>query len=478
MSRKVTITKRWLVNSLGVVILVLFLVVLAVSVFINTYYTSGARQYITNKMNTITGILQQYYTDSPVTFASEIHSMIENWSDRDKMELMAINSQGEIEITSSGFNISSDIIADDYYDAVENGSSGYFLGKADTGERIIAVTVMTPDKTGKYSAIRLVSSFENVHKTVRGYIIALGAVYVAIIALMFFSGMYFVNSIVRPVQQISQTAKRYAHGDFSVRILKKNNNDELGELCDIINHMADELAMSEKMKNDFMSSVSHELRTPLTAIKGWAETISAMPEDKEAIVKGMKVINTEAERLSQMVEELLDFSRIQNGKFTLNKATMDILAELGDAVLIYTEKAKRENIEIVYDEPDMLPFIYGDKNRMRQVFINIIDNAIKYSDKGGMVTIQAVQSDQGHIEIAVSDTGCGISPQDLPKIKTKFYKANHTRRGSGIGLAVADEIVTMHGGTLEIFSEEGKGTTVIITLPIQKQKQNKQGESI
>lgn len=469
MSRNNTITKRWLVNSLGVVVLVLFLVVLGVSIFINTYYTSGARQYITNKMNTLTGILQQYYNDNPVTFSSEVHSMIENWSDQDKMELMAINKDGKVEITSSGFQMSSDIIAQDYFDAAEGSGSGYFLGKSETGERIIAVTVMTPDKTGKYSAVRLVSSFENIRSTVNGYILALTALYLAIVLLMFFSGMYFVNSIVKPVRQLGLTAKKYARGDFSVR-MTAITDDELGELCNIINHMADELAMSDKMKNDFISSVSHELRTPLTAINGWAETIATMPEDKETIEKGVKVITAEAERLSQMVEELLDFSRMQNGKFSLNKDTMDILAELGDAVLIYTERAKKDNITINYDEPEMLPFIYGDKNRMRQVFINIIDNAIKYTEKDGTVTVQAVCSDNEHIQIAVKDTGCGISPQDLPKVKTKFYKANHTKRGSGIGLAVANEIVEMHNGKLDLYSTEGVGTTVVITLPVKKQK--------
>ena len=193
-----------------------------------------------------------------------------------------------------------------------------------------------------------------------------------------------------------------------------------------------------------------------------------MTDDPAAVSKGMKVIISETERLSQMVEELLDFSRIQNGRFTLVKATMDVLAELGDAVLIYAEKAKKEGIELVYDEPEMLPFIYGDKNRIRQVFINVIDNAIKYSDKGGLVSVQAGETDDGYVEIDVSDTGCGISPEDLPKIKTKFYKANHTRRGSGIGLAVADEIISMHGGTLEVISELNVGTTVIIRLPAEK----------
>ena len=143
---------------------------------------------------------------------------------------------------------------------------------------------------------------------------------------------------------------------------------------------------------------------------------------------------------------------------------MDVLAELGEAVLIYTERAAREHIEIIYNEPEMLPIVYGDKNRIRQVFINIIDNAIKYSDRDGSVEI-AAEEVEGNIRITVRDHGCGIKEADLPRIKTKFFKANHTRRGSGIGLAVADEIITMHGGALAVSSQEGVGTTVVITLP-------------
>lgn len=171
-----------------------------------------------------------------------------------------------------------------------------------------------------------------------------------------------------------------------------------------------------------------------------------------------------------MVEELLDFSRMQNGHFTLQNANMDILAELGDAVLIYSDKAKRENINIIYNEPEMLPIVFGDKNRIRQVFINIIDNAVKYSSAGDTVTIDASEAD-GKIVVSVADTGCGIKESDLSKVKTKFYKANHTRRGSGIGLAVADEIIAMHGGEMEISSEgEGKGTKVTIILPAKEKK--------
>lgn len=466
--RKVTITRRWLVNNLGVISIMLFAVVISGTVFVRSYYYGTARQYLTSRINMISSILQRSYNDPAASFSAEVRSIVENWSEKDKMELMVIDSSGRIGLTSSGFVPEESLDSmEDFSQALSGGTSGYYTGKISSGENIMAVCLMLPDNDLGYSAIRLVSSMEQIDRSVSVITLIFIIICLAILILMFASGLYFIKSIVIPVRQIGSTARRYAVGDFSVRITKKND-DEIGELCDIVNHMASELELSEQMKNDFISSVSHELRTPLTAIKGWAETVGSMPDDAETIAKGMRVITSESERLSRMVEDLLDFSRMQNGKFSLNKNTMDILAELGDAVLIYTEKARREGIDVIYDEPDMLPFVYGDRNRLRQVFVNIIDNAIKYSDKGGVVSVQATMSDARHIEVDVSDTGCGISPQDLPKVKTKFYKANHTRRGSGIGLAVADEIVTLHGGKLEIFSEQGVGTTVTITLPVQK----------
>ncbi len=466
--RRVTITRRWLVNNLGVISIMLFAVVISGTVFVRSYYYGTARQYLTSRINMISSILQRSYNDPAVSFSAEVRSIVENWNEKDKTELMVVDSSGRVGLTSSGFVPEESLDSmDDFSQALSSGTSGFYTGKISSGENIMAVCLMLPDNDLGYSAVRLVSSMERIDRSVSVIALIFIVICLAILILMFASGLYFIKSIVIPVRQIGSTARRYAMGDFSVRITKKND-DEIGELCDIVNHMASELELSEQMKNDFISSVSHELRTPLTAIKGWAETVGSMPDDSETIAKGMRVITSESERLSRMVEDLLDFSRMQNGKFSLNKNTMDILAELGDAVLIYTEKARNEGIDIIYDEPDMLPFVYGDRNRLRQVFVNIIDNAIKYSDKGGVVSVQATMSDPRHIEVDVSDTGCGISPQDLPKVKTKFYKANHTRRGSGIGLAVADEIVTLHGGKLEIFSEQGVGTTVTITLPVQK----------
>lgn len=470
---KKSITKRWLLNNLGIVLMIMLVIEMVAAYVVQDYYYSSARQYLNSKLNAVTSVLSLYAEDSSVNFSAEVRNMLENFSEKDKMELMTINSKGKIYLTSSGFSPDAAVYMSDYEQAMkaENGY-GYYIGKQKNGERIMAVSYSIADMSNEYSAMRVVVSLEEVDNAVMGFIGILTITCIAILLLLAFTGFYFINSIVKPVQQISEIAAKFAKGDFSVRI-KNDSNDEIGELCTAINHMADELSNADTMKNEFISSVSHELRTPLTAIRGWAETIRT-ERDAVIIRKGIRVITSETERLSQMVEELLDFSRMQSGHFSLQQSTMDVLAELGEAALIYAERAKIEDITMTYEEPDMLPFVYGDKNRIRQVFINIIDNAIKYSNRGGTVKIIAGTSPEGNIRVTVEDNGCGIKKSDLPKIKTKFYKANHTKKGSGIGLAVADEIIQMHGGTLVLESEEGKGTKVTITIPPQKSEDKKQ----
>lgn len=460
--KKRTITQRWITNNLAVIVLVMIVVVLIFIYAMQSFYYTSARQSLTSELTSVVNLLSRYAQDSETNLYSEMRGTFESFSAKDKMELMAVNSKGRVILTSSGFSPASDTAIPDYENLL-NGGDGYWIGKAENQEKIMAVCMDISAFSSEYYAVRVVCSLTEVDKSIGTMIISAIIICAIIILMLVLTGIYFVGSIIKPIMQLSTTAGKFAKGDFSFRI-KYHNNDEIGDLCNAINHMADELSTAEEMKNEFISSVSHELRTPLTAIKGWAETICMAENDPETVQKGMNVIVNETTRLTQMVEELLDFSRMQSGHFKLEKATMDILAELGDAVLIYMNKATQDQISIAYDEPEMLPFVYGDKNKIRQVFINIIDNAIKYSDAGGHVQITAEEF-QGNIRVCVSDSGCGIKESDLPKIKTKFYKANHTRRGSGIGLAVADEIITAHGGTLDIKSEEGVGTTVIITLP-------------
>ena len=473
---KHSITMHWLRNSFGVIVAILLLIEVLMVFVVRNYYYTAAQEYVSSKMNIVSAAVQSNSEAGKANLNSRIRTYVESYEDKERIELMAINNDDEVEVTSSGFSPSKLDKMPDYQEA-KNDPSGMSVQIYDlpTGEKVVAVSAVINAKDSQYSALRMLASMKKIDNQVLIIAATTFVVCLAIMLLIFFSGMYFVRSIVYPIRSIGDMTKQFAKGDFSERI-KKESDDELGELCDAINYMADELSNTEQMKNEFISSVSHELRTPLTAIKGWTETVTSMYEDKETFKKGMRVITSETERLSQMVEELLDFSRIQDNRLTLIMDTIDILAELGETVLIYQERARALGIKLDYYEPEMLSFVYGDKNRLRQVFINIVDNAIKYSDKGDTVSVEAYE-EHGEICISVSDTGMGISAEDLPKVKTKFFKANHTRRGSGIGLAVADEIIQRHGGTLTLNSEQGVGTTVLITLPCMEKKKDSEADA-
>lgn len=463
MARK-KITTRWLTGSLGIIIAILVMVEIVAAIVVRMFYYSSVQQTLMSQASTVSTLLSKYADDPSVNYQREVRNLIENFDNRDKMELMAVNAYGDITTTSSGFPVSEKISMPDFEEALTSPDGiGSFQGKIGD-ENILAISTIAPINDESITALRLVVSLSKVDRLIFTIIAVAVAFGLVIIFFMVLSGSYFISSIVIPVTEIGKTARKIAQGDFATR-LQSQNDDEIGDLCETINNMAEELRTSEKMKNEFISSVSHELRTPLTAIKGWSETIRDTDDvDKETIQKGMRVIISETDRLSLMVEELLDFSRMQSGRLKLVIEKIDLLAELEEAVLMYTEKARREEMAFDYDEQIEAAVVMADKNRLRQVFINIIDNAIKYSDAGGGVKV-SVKSENGYFVISVEDSGCGISPEDLPKIKQKFYKANLTRRGSGIGLAVADELVTAFGGSLEVDSVLEKGTTVTIRIP-------------
>lgn len=461
------ITKRWLFNNLSVIFVILIALEVAFSIGIREFYYSSVSSAIMTQANIVKNRLNVFAENSAADFTTQVRAMVESFTEREHMELLAVEQDGKVMFTSSGFAPESNPYMEDFQAAIESSTTLLkpFVDVLD-GEKIMVITLPSPAVDQPVAAMQFAVSLDAVDQQIILFIVMITFVGIAIIFFVMFSSSYFINSIVNPVGDVGKTARRIAQGDFEARLHKKND-DEIGELCDTINYMAEELATNEQMKNDFISSVSHELRTPLTAIKGWSETLASMGDevDPDMLAKGMRVIGGETERLARMVEELLDFSRLQSGRMQLNKTRIDLIAELSDAVLMFEERAKKENKPLVYDEPDLIASFVGDRNRLRQVFVNIIDNALKYSDAGDSITVRATVSG-GEIVILISDTGLGIKETDLPKIKQKFFKANTTRRGSGIGLAVADEIVALHGGTLGISSKEGVGTKVSITLPL------------
>ncbi|MCI5727988.1 MAG: HAMP domain-containing histidine kinase [Clostridia bacterium] len=460
-----SIMRRWVVNNLSIIVAILVTLIVVLSNLVYAYVYNGIQQVLKGRSDELTIMFADYSDTTPAQFYVQARNYVENFPDKSSMEVSVINAYGNAVLTSTGFAPDNSQPKPDYDQACRSSEGfGTWTGTLTSGEKVMAVTRVLHDQDGgEIGAIRYVVSMDKADKQILTLILVLVSCGLLVIGFVVVSSAFFLRSIVRPIRQVGASARRIAQGDFNVRIEKKSN-DELGYLCDSINEMAAELGTAEKMKNDFISSVSHELRTPLTAIKGWAETLQSGGVTDGMMERGMSVIIRESERLSGLVEELLDFSRMQSGRMTLMMDKLDILAELGEAVYMFSERASAEHKQLLYEEPEMLPPVLGDINRLRQVFVNIIDNALKYTEEGGTIQVQ-VKLLGNNIVVTISDNGCGIPAEHLPKVKQKFYKANQTVRGSGIGLALADEIIALHSGTLTIESQENVGTVVTITLP-------------
>lgn len=459
------ITRRWTTNVLAGIVLLLVLVEIAAIAAVRYYYYQNVENALELRARQAYNTFSLYVSSPTFDFETGAWDFVEAFRDKEKMELQVINAAGEAVVSSSGFVPQEQTMPDYELAKTAEDQMGVWHGRTADGESVMAMTVVIRDgQQNVLGSVRYIVSLELVNRQLLIFSVLMLLFGLAIVFFVMLSSTYFVNTIVSPVAEIGRAARRIALGDYDFRIEKKYD-DEIGDLCDTINYMAGEISAAEQMKNDFISSVSHELRTPLTAIKGWSETLrEGGAGDAEMTAKGLEVISDEAERLSGIVEELLDFSRMQSGHISMQFTRMDLLAELEEAVVLFRDRAKREGIELIYVEAAELPPIVGDRDRLKQVFINIIDNAIKYSNPGDRVRVEA--ADMGaHVQVVISDSGVGIAKADLPNVKNKFYKANRTRPGSGIGLALADEIVRRHKGKLEIESEEGVGTTVTITLP-------------
>ena len=458
--------QRWLINSLGPIVLVAVLGVVVFSVAIANYYYTGMRSDMEARARAETDAFNTYGMNSYNEFYQQAYSSAENFEDRDKMELQFINSSGRILVSSFGVTAGLSPGTSDITAALAEGNiEPYFGPDPTTGQSILAVSAPLEFNGRVVGAMRYVTSMDRVNRTI--LLNALVAVLVAIVAIVmvYLSNMVFISNVVEPVAEVTATAKRISGGSYGAQ-LDNHYQDEIGELIDSINDMSMKIAQSEKVKSEFISSVSHELRTPLTAINGWGETLLDGDEPPEELRRGITIILKESRRLTSMVEELLDFSRMEDGRFTLRVSQVDIQAEFEDTIYTYQALLRQEGIQLFYEPgDDVLPTIPGDAERLKQVFCNVLDNAAKHGGAGKRIDA-AIRQAENMIVITVRDYGPGIPEEELPFVKQKFYKGSSKARGSGIGLAVCDEIIHLHNGTFEIANAPGGGTIVTIALPM------------
>lgn len=465
------ISRRWMYNTFGVIAAVLVIITLVACLFIRQYYYDVVKMNLNQVSdNVVASYFSAYLGADQRHFEFGARGYVESFEEKSTMEVWVLDDEGNVISSSSGFDVPAGTEMPDYVAALKSATgTSIDVSRLPSGEKVMARTIaISGSNQNIVGAVRYITSLQEIDDSfaVICVIIALACAFA--IFLVWISGYFFIQSIVKPVRKVSRTAQDIAKGNFAARIDSHRYNDEIGELCETINYMAGELEDSEKIKNDFISTVSHELRTPLTAIKGWAETLAQAGITDPAIMKkGMRVIIGESERLNSLVEDLLDFSRIQSGRMNMKREKIDVLAELDDTIYVFKERAMREGVELEYNATTLPAPMEGDGGRIKQVFVNILDNAIKYTGQGGKVLVTAVIDEKkNELCITFADNGCGIPARDLPRVKEKFYKANTAVRGSGIGLAVADEIIRRHGGALDISSIEGEGTTVSVALPI------------
>jgi len=286
------------------------------------------------------------------------------------------------------------------------------------------------------------------------------------------------RSIARPLQRVTLATEKIARGDYDQQ-LKITSPDEVRRLAASFNVMAQEVKVSRQAQRDFVANVSHEIKTPLTSIQGFSQAIlDGTAGDGEAQRHAAQIINDEAERMTRLVNELLDLAKLDAGQIVMAQEPVDMGQLLRGCVEKLTPQAAKGGVELRLDL-GALPPLVGDNDRLAQVFTNLVDNALKHTPQGGRVTVAAREAmgqpvRKGEkavpgIEVSVADTGSGIPPEDLSRIFERFYQVDKSRqrksKGAGLGLAIAKEIVQAHGGQIKAESVVGVGTKLTVTLP-------------
>jgi signal transduction histidine kinase len=450
-------------SFMGIIIISIFIFILMLSIFLKEYYYKSVEDILTDQIRMSASFYSRYFSDS--TLQDNVMDNVDVFWKFTSAQVQIIDKSGMVLMDSIGVNIVDRLDTIDVKNALEGGI-GKWIGRVSYSDDLV-MSVSHPLESNNeiVGVLRFTTSLVPINEQLRYVIwifILMGLLTIAISSIISF---ILANGVVKPIKEVTKVAEQMAKGDFQVRSVKKSN-DEIGRLSDTLNYMANEIMEKDKLKNEFIASVSHELRTPLTSIKGWAVILNnTSPEEAEIFKDGLKIIEKETERLSGMVEELLDFSKLLSGKIHIRLKETNIANLIEYIKRHMTPVAQRNRINFEVEYPDELPEISIDENRIKQVLINVLDNAFKFTDQDGLVSFRT-HVEEDFIVMVVEDSGCGIPANELPYIKDKFFKGKNSKAASGIGLSVSHEIISKHKGQLDIESQEGKGTRVIIRLPI------------
>lgn len=457
------IQKRLVGSYFVVICLTVLILEVILNISVRYYYFHNIEQTLMNQAELSASFYQQYFGDEDLEEQSD--RLLKGFASHSDAQVQIINAEGRLLQDSNG--IQGDITMTDYMDVQEamKGQPGSWKGEDPvTEEAVFAVSYPLQAKGNIVGEVRFITSLMETIHTVNQIAVLLIGVGLLVIGIVTLLGLLLSWTITRSIKDLKLAADQMSEGDFSIRV-KKLYQDELGSLADTLNMMASRISKSEQLKNDFITSVSHELRTPLTSIKGWVITLKAAEGSNQALFHdGLDIIESESDRLTHMVDELLDFSKMDNGRIAIHLTSVDLTELLQHIGRQLTPRATRQGISLEVKIEENLPVIQADENRVKQVMINLIDNSLKFTSSSGRILISA-HTVPGKVVITVEDTGSGIAETDLENVRQKFYKGDQQASGSGLGLSISEQIITLHQGELRISSTLGKGTIVQFDLP-------------
>ncbi len=461
MWRKSSLKGRLAVSYLFIIVLTLVITDLALGSVLRSYFNQNIRETLENQLIVSVDTYERYYSDN--TLENNVANDEDAFWRQTNAMVQIIDSSRQVILDSTGNRPEEPLRAEDVVLALQGKrASTIFTGQSGR-EKLMAVSMPLKKDNEVIGVLRFISSLKGVEETMDSinlnfFLFGIGVVFITTLVSYLLSLRF-----TRPIDKLTKTAEIMASGNYNVLSVKMYD-DEIGKLSDTLNYMASEIKKKEQLKNDFISSVSHELRTPLTSIKGWALTIQDPQTDAELLHQGLDIISNESDRLKDMVDELLDFSKFVSGNISLHMEQVDIFKLFTFIHTHMENRAVQERKTLLVEKDLQMGSIYGDVNRLKQVLINLMDNAFKFTEEGGTISLKMIKM-KDHVSFIVEDTGMGIKEEEISKVKEKFYKGKTSKSTNGIGLSICDEITKLHGGNLFIESEEGIGTKVMVKLP-------------
>lgn len=388
--------------------------------------------------------------------------------------IWVVNMDGEVRLSvgpAGETNITKDDILKYYanmLDEVQKGNIAKLTSESDNAFDTPVLTVGMPvivygDTIGAVLVHKKLSDLNGAMVDMYSRIV-FAALLSAIVAVVL---IYFLaKNILKPLKKVTEATAQLARGNFDVR-LDLNSEDEIGELSRTFNSVAKDLGKYENIRRSFVANVSHELRSPLTSMQGLVQGVldGTIPEEQRDYY--LSVVLDETRRLNYLINDLLDLSQIESGKLDFNIQKTDINELIRRCLITFESKIFAKNIEVVVDIKDEKQFVMADENRIKQVLMNLIDNAVKFTPNMGTIKIYTSES-PASVFVNVNNSGGPIPEEDLPYVFERFYKADksHTRtqEGTGIGLSIVKKVLDGHGQNIWVKSSEGEGTTFTFTL--------------